>query len=46
MKAWLSTMPVDGESSAATHESSGSSVFASSADIGSRSLTPFLSACA
>ena len=44
MKPWLSTIPVDGEISAATQASSGSSARAALAPIGSRSPTPFLSA--
>ena len=39
-------MPVDGDSSAATHESAGSKPRASATEIDRRSLTPFAAACA
>ncbi len=41
---WLSTMPVDGENSASTHSSAGSSVCASARVSGNRSSTPFSAA--
>ena len=44
MKPWLSMMPVEGESSAATQASSGSSACAALPPMGSRSVTPFLAA--
>ncbi len=44
MKPWLSMMPVEGESRAATHATSGSSARAALEPSGSRSVTPFLAA--
>ena len=44
MKPWLSMMPVDGDSSAPTQATSGSSARAALAPSGSRSVTPFLAA--
>jgi hypothetical protein len=41
MKPWLSMTPVEGESSAPTQASSGSSALAALPPIGSRSVTPF-----
>jgi hypothetical protein len=43
ISTWLSTMPVDGEYSAAVHSSSGSIARAKSRDIQRRSSTPFSS---
>jgi len=43
MKAWLSTIPVEGESRAASQFSAGSSARAASPESVSRSLTPLAS---